>query len=59
MSIKTHNTKEDTDIKLIRCAISDDELIESFENYTFDKNYDEKMLIKVALGKFLEEEGYL
>ena len=59
MSIKAHNTKEDTDIKLIRCAISDDELIESFENYTYDKNYDEKMLIKVALGKFLEEEGYL
>jgi len=59
MSTKTTNTKEDTDLKLIKCAITDKELIESFENYTYDKNYNEKMLIKVALGKFLEEEGYL
>ncbi|WP_144050451.1 hypothetical protein [Halorubrum persicum] len=59
MSLSVNNNDSSNDLKLIRCAISDEELIESFEQYTYDKNYNEKMLIEVALGKFLEDEGYL
>lgn len=59
MSLSVNNNDESTDIKLIRCAINDEDLIDSFEDYTYDKNYNEKMLIEVALGKFLEDEGYL
>lgn len=59
MPVTVNNNDDETDIKLIRCAINDEDLTQAFENYTYDKNYDEKMLIEVALGKFLEEEGYL
>ncbi|GAB7010131.1 hypothetical protein [Halorubrum trueperi] len=60
MSLSVENNNDSSnDLKLIRCAISDKNLINAFEDYTYDKNYDEKMLIEVALGKFLEEEGYL
>jgi hypothetical protein len=60
MSLNVNNNDgSSNDLKLIRCAISDEDLIESFEQYTYNKNYDEKKLVEVALGKFLEEEGYL
>ncbi len=59
MSLSVNNNDDGTDIKLIRCAIQDEDLIDSFEDYTYDKNYNEKMLVEVALGKFLEDEGYL
>jgi len=59
MSVTNVNKDESNEIKLIRCAINDDELIRAFDNYSYDKNYDEKMLVEVALGKFLQEEGYL
>ena len=59
MSLSVNNNDGGTDIKLIRCAINDEDLIDSFEDYTYDKNYQEKKLVEVALGKFLEEEGYL
>ena len=59
MSLSVNNNDSSNEIKLIRCAINDDELIEAFDNYSYDKNYDEKKLVEVALGKFLEEEGYL
>ena len=59
MSLSVNNKDESNEIKLIRCAINDDELIRAFDNYSYDKNYNEKMLVEVALGKFLEEEGYL
>jgi len=59
MSLTNVNKDESNEIKLIRCAINDDELIRAFDNYSYDKNYDEKMLVEVALGQFLEEEGYL
>ncbi|WP_147441150.1 hypothetical protein [Halorubrum sp. Atlit-26R] len=59
MSLSVNNNDDGTDIKLIRCAISDENLIEALENYSYDKNYQEKKLVEVALGKLLEEEGYL
>ena len=59
MSLSVNNKDESSEIKLIRCAINDDELIRAFDKYSYDKNYDEKMLVEVALGKFLQEEGYL
>ncbi|WP_435119620.1 hypothetical protein [Halolamina sp. C58] len=58
MSVK-QITDTSTELKLIRCAIQDPELIDALENYTHDKDYNEKILIEVAIGKFLEEEGYL
>ena len=59
MSLSVNNNDGGTDIKLIRCCISDENLTQALENYTYDKNYQEKKLVEVALGKFLEEEGYL
>ena len=59
MSVTNVNKDESNEIKLIRCCINDDELIEAFDNYSYDKNYDEKKLVEVALGQFLQEEGYL
>ena len=59
MSVTNFSNDSSNEIKLIRCCINDDELIRAFDNYSYDKNYDEKMLVEVALGKFLEEEGYL
>lgn len=59
MSLSVNNNDGSNGIKLIRCAINDEDLIEAFEQFTYDKNYDEKMLVEVALRDFLIEEGYL
>ena len=59
MSLSVNNNDESTDLKLIRCAINDEELIEALDNFTYDKNYNEKMLVELSLSKLLEEEGYL
>ncbi len=59
MSLSVNNNDESTDIKLIRCAINDEDLTKAFENYTYDKNYNEKMLVELSLSKLLEDEGYL
>lgn len=59
MSLAVNNNDDGTDIKLIRCAIQDEELIEALDKFTYDKGYQEKKLVEVALGKLLEEEGYL
>jgi len=59
MSLSVNNNDTSNRIKLIRCAINDDELIQAFDNYSYDKNYNEKELVEVALGQFLQEEGYL
>jgi len=59
MSLAVNNKDDGTDLKLIRCAIQDEELIEALDNFTYDKNYNEKMLVELSLSKLLEEEGYL
>ena len=59
MSLAVNNNDGSNDIKLIRCCISDEVLINALENYSYDENYSEKQLVEVALGKFLQEEGYL
>lgn len=55
----TQTIDKSTDIKLIRCAITDPELIEALEQYSYDKDSGQKMLIEEAITEFLEEEGYL
>jgi hypothetical protein len=59
MSLSVNNNDESADIKLIRCCISDEDLTQAFENYTYDKNYQEKKLVEVALRKFLGDNDYL
>ena len=60
MSLSVNNNDDrGTDLKLIRCAIQDEELIEALDNFTYDKNYNEKMLVELSLSKLLKEEGYL